>query len=305
LDGDLAFYQEREDDMKKLLIGLGTLFLSFSVLSVSNAYQIEIETDSGWVLTPDSQYTSLMLHDFSSQYTYNPISDTNLSVDISIQAYDQDMESDPNDSAAHITQIGPDGKWIWNGSWKIGELSSNTFSVPSESLYVFNDGIVTLSVDKGPSLTEPHGDFMIRSIVNITAERAPSVTTTESYLTDYLTLGDTFSFDYWWEMGVEPTDGNFDILFFNGTEWETFGWELNFDGSSDGWESASFYVPEWARGKDVQIMFSLFDWGQVTDPTVYLRNIGSAPVPEPATIFLLGTGLIGLVAGSSKKRFGK
>lgn len=132
------------------------------------------------------------------------------------------------------------------------------------------------------------------------------VTTTETFLTDYLTLGDTFTFDYWWEMGIEPTDGNFDILFFNGTGWETFGWELNFSGSSNQWETATFYVPEWARGQDTQIMFSLYDFGQETNPTVYLNNIGSstAPVPEPTTIVLMGVGLVGLL-GASRKKFKK
>ena len=52
------------------------------------------------------------------------------------------------------------------------------------------------------------------------------------------------------------------------------------------------------------IMFHAFDFGIETDPTVYLRNIGStaAPVPEPATIILLCTGMIGLVGLRRKSR---
>ncbi len=118
--------------------------------------------------------------------------------------------------------------------------------------------------------------------------------------------GDTFTFDHWWEMGMEPTEDNLDVLLFNGTEWESFGGALNFDGSSGKWASASFVVPPWARGHDAQIRFNVLDLGQVTDPTVYLRNIGSeaAPVPEPSTIILLGLGLLGLV-GASRKNFKK
>jgi hypothetical protein len=131
----------------------------------------------------------------------------------------------------------------------------------------------------------------------------PSVTTTQTYLTDYLTLGDTFTFDYWWEMGTEPTGFNLDVLFFNGTEWETFGWALNFDGTSDQWDTASFWVPPWARGENVQIIFSLLDLGQETDPTVYLRNIGSATtsVPDAPITILLGSGLLGLFGLGKKK----
>jgi hypothetical protein len=52
------------------------------------------------------------------------------------------------------------------------------------------------------------------------------------YATELL-FGDTISLDYLWELGMEPTEPNLDVLLFNGTEWETFGWELNFGGSSD------------------------------------------------------------------------
>jgi len=63
------------------------------------------------------------------------------------------------------------------------------------------------------------------------------------------------------------------------------------------------WVPPWARGEEVQIKFSVLDWGQETDPTVYLRNIAStsSPVPEPATLLLFGAGLVGLIGSRFRK----
>jgi hypothetical protein len=154
------------------------------------------------------------------------------------------------------------------------------------------------------SYTEPYEKIFDSSAWAVRdGDFGPSVSTEQPYLSDYLTLGDTFSFEYWWEMEPEPTEFNFDLMFFNGTDWELIGAEWTVEGSSSDWLSASLLVPEWARGLESQIMFSLFDWGQATNPTVYLRNIGtnSAPVPEPSTIVLFGFGIVSLAAYGRRK----
>lgn len=173
----------------------------------------------------------------------------------------------PYHTVGGFAQLGDDDKYISWVNWTSHfyaeiDLSDQTVTQLAEA-------------DIGVDWALTYKDFFVAPAYDL------MVTTTKTSITDHLTLGDTFSFDYWWEMGMEPTDGNFDVLFFNGTEWETFGWELNFDGSSTDWETASFRIPPWLRGHDVQIMFSLLDRGQVTDPIVYLRNIGSSSTPVP------------------------
>jgi hypothetical protein len=53
---------------------------------------------------------------------------------------------------------------------------------------------------------------------------------------------------------------------------------------------------------ETQIRFVLNDFGPITDPTVYLRNINSAAtsVPDAPIAILLGSGLLGLF-GLGKK----
>lgn len=163
-------------------------------------------------------------------------------------------------------------------------------------------GAWSLDFSSGWLNSRSQGDALYAWAVR-NGDYGPSVSESQTYETTML-LGSEISFDYWWEMGIEPEPGelNLDILFFHGDQWEAIGGDINFNGSSTEWETASFWVPEWARGMETQLQFVVKDWGVETDPTVYLNNIASnaAPVPEPSTIFLMCSGLIA-VAGFRRK----
>lgn len=106
------------------------------------------------------------------------------------------------------------------------------------------------------------------------------IVTHESPLKVSLTLRETFSFDYYWAMDVEPNQLNVDILFFRSDNWAIINAVTTRGGSSSEWSTITLKVPEWARNTETQIEFRLYDHGQETRPMVHLRNVGSRPATD-------------------------
>jgi PEP-CTERM motif len=150
-------------------------------------------------------------------------------------------------------------------------------------------------------------------VFSVTAYAAPvtyeGMATEGSSFSKTITLGATLDFDYWFVMGITPPPydgGGFDALFTQDASagYESLGSLYSYE-DSPGWLSASLPVPVGLQGTTGLIVFGVDDFGPDTNPTVYLNNVGGPTnVPEPSTLFLLGSGLLGLV-GYGRKRMKK
>jgi hypothetical protein len=97
-----------------------------------------------------------------------------------------------------------------------------------------------------------------------------------------------------------PSGGQGDVLWVTTESGVVIGQVTENGGSYPDWDNAVMDIPESIRFTTQKLLFSTQDLGPLTVPHWVLNGV-SSPVPEPATLLLLGSGLLGL-AGFRKRR---
>jgi hypothetical protein len=118
-------------------------------------------------------------------------------------------------------------------------------------------------------------------------------------LTIDLPLGPTLDFSYMFEIDEPASSGPWDVM-----PLQIWVGPITFLGqvahnSTTGWLPASFAVPAGYIGTTQPIRFSVNDFGENTDPVVYLTDL---PVPEPTTLALFAIGGIATAASRLRKK---
>lgn len=71
------------------------------------------------------------------------------------------------------------------------------------------------------------------------------------------------------------------------------------DFNATGWNTYTYTFATAGTGSFAFGVYNNLDW--IVPSQLYIDNVNTAPVPEPATLFLFGSGLVGLVIKKRKK----
>lgn len=121
-------------------------------------------------------------------------------------------------------------------------------------------------------------------------------------------LTGTIEYELWLET-ESTTSGAWDAYYMSFWEQESGGniiknfGGIYFNGSDNDWRTDILNDP--LLSGDGWLRLEVQDHGAATNPVAYVRNFNHAPVPEPATLLLLGAGLVGIVGFGRKKIFKK